>query len=128
MRRTVSNSLAPALAGALAFSTSAPSRVQAAATKKPQIAGKSTVEFSARRRHHGAGHYHGNSRAALRAFGIIAGTIANIAAAERARRDCRDYGYRYGYYGYRPHYYYPCPRHYYYRYRYYRPYYFYFRY
>jgi hypothetical protein len=54
----------------------------------------------------------------LRAFGLIAGTIASIASAEEARRDCRRYGYcDYGY-GYAPppyDYYRP-------RYRYYYPY------
>jgi hypothetical protein len=60
--------------------------------------------------------YHYGNRAALRAFGLIAGTIASIAAAEKARRDCRRYGYRD--YGYAP------PPYYYYRprYRYYYPY------
>jgi hypothetical protein len=62
-------------------------------------------------------HHYGN-RAALRAFGLIAGTIASIASAEEARRDCRRYGYcDYGY-GYAPppyDYYRP-------RYRYYYPY------
>ena len=48
-------------------------------------------------------------------FGMVMGTIASIAAADRARSDCRRYGYCY--YGYRyappPPYYYYGPRRYY---------------
>jgi hypothetical protein len=56
----------------------------------------------ARHYRHYSRHY--GDRAALQAFGFIAGTIASIAAAEEARRDCRAYGYcgGYGYYGYGP--------------------------
>lgn len=47
-----------------------------------------TWAAQARYRHY-CGH-HGD-RAALRTFGLIAGTIPSIAAAEQARRDCRRY-------------------------------------
>jgi len=56
-----------------------------------------SLSLSARAHRH-----HGDSRAALRMFGMVAGTIAGI-AAEQERRD----GYGYpppGYYGYGPYY------------------------
>ncbi|HET9617386.1 MAG TPA: hypothetical protein VFP74_09465 [Pseudolabrys sp.] len=62
-----------------------------------------SLSLSARaHRHHHAHRHHGDSRAALRMFGMVAGTIAGI-AAEQERRD----GYGYpppGYYGYGPYY------------------------
>ena len=84
MSRTMRVSIAAALAGLLALTALGPAQ--------------------ARHYHHHRHYYghHGN-RAALRAFGLIAGTIASIAAAEQARRDCRRYGYCYGDgYGYGP--------------------------
>jgi hypothetical protein len=123
MRRTIRGSIAAALAAALALSALDLAPAQALPVKQQQASGPATLDLSARRRHHR--HYRSN-RAALRAFGIIAGTIAGIAAAKAARRDCRYYGGCYYGYGYR----YGPPR-YYYRHRYYyRPrsgYYFYFR-
>jgi hypothetical protein len=67
--------------------------------------------LSARSHHHHHHRHYGNSRAALRMFGLMAGTIASIAAANEARDEWRyryEYGYPppppYGYYGYRPYY------------------------
>jgi hypothetical protein len=108
MRRTIRGSIAAALAGALALGALDRGPAQAAPAKQQQVSGAVTLDLSARRRHY---RHYGSNRAALRAFGIIAGTIASIAAAEAARRDCRyyggcyyDYGYRYGppRYYYRP--------------------------
>jgi len=71
----------------------------------PAMAG--TLSLSARSHHHYHYRHHhyrhsGNSRAALRMFGMVAGTIAGIAAADAARDDWhRGYGY-YGNYGYPP--------------------------
>ena len=128
MQRTIRGSVAAALIGALALSAIDVAPARAAATKQQKVGQAVTLDFSARRRHHRYRRSYRSNRAALRAFGIFAGTIANIAAAEAARRDCRYYGDCY--------YYYPPPRRYYYRryyrYRYYhrprRGFYFYFRY
>jgi len=95
--RRVSGFLAVALAGAMAL-PALPAAV-ASAAKAPGISADpvatTTTDFSARRRH-----YRGNNgAAALAAFGMIAGTIATIAANER-RRDYYERGY--GYYGYAP--------------------------
>ena len=69
----------------------------------PATAG--TLSLSARSHHHYRHHHYrhsGNSRAALRMFGMVAGTIAGIAAADAARDDWhRGHGY-YGNYGYPP--------------------------
>jgi hypothetical protein len=120
MRRTIRGSIVAALAGALALSALDLGPAQALPVKQQQASGYATLDLSARRRHHRYYRHYGGNRAALRAFGIIAGTIASIAAAEAARRDCRYYGGCYYGYGYRygpPPYYYR-PRHYYYYYRY----------
>lgn len=64
-----------------------------------------SLSLSARAHRH-----HGDSRAALRMFGMVAGTIAGIAAEQERRDYYRDryrYGYGYpppGYYGYGPYY------------------------
>lgn len=70
-----------------------------------------SLSLSARaHRHHHAHRHHGDSRAALRMFGMVAGTIAGIAAEQERRDYYRDryrYGYGYpspGYYGYGPYY------------------------
>jgi hypothetical protein len=112
MRRTIRGSIAALLAGVLALSALDLAPAQAAPAKQQQI-GAATLDLSARRRHHRYYRHYRSNRAALRAFGIVADTIASIAAAEAARRDCR---YYYGgcYYGYR---YAPAP--YYYRHRHY---------
>jgi hypothetical protein len=112
MHRTIQSSIAASLAAVTALGAFEVGPAQAAATKRQEVNSLATLDLSAHRRHY---RYRGNNRAALRAFGIIAGTIASIAAAEAARRDCRRYGYCYGYYGYGP-YYYPYRRYYYYPY------------
>jgi hypothetical protein len=114
MRRTIRGSIVAALAGALALSALDPGPAQAVPVKQQQASGPTTLDLSARRRHHHYYRHYGSNRAALRAFGLVAGTIASIAAAEAARRDCRYYGGCYYDYGYR----YGPPR-YYYRHRYY---------
>lgn len=90
--RTTSRAIAAALAGALLL-TSLPV-AQAASSQKsgPGLtqAAATATDISARRRHRG------NSAAALAAFGLIAGTIATIAA----NQERRDYYERYGGYGY----------------------------
>lgn len=71
-----------------------------------------STTLSARKRHHShQRHHHGNSAAAMRMFGMMAGTIMGIAAAEQEREYWRDrsyYGYppppRYRYYPYRRYY------------------------
>jgi nicotinic acid phosphoribosyltransferase len=117
MRSTVSRSIAAALAGALVL-TSLPAGATQPTASKPTLTQASpsqdaiVTDFSARRRH---ARSHNNGAAALAAFGLIAGTIATIAANERRQ----DYYERrgYGYYGYAPR---PRPPGYYYgpRYRY----------
>lgn len=94
--RRVSGFLAVALAGAMALPAlpAAAASAKAAGISADPVA-TTTTDFSARRRH-----YRGNNgAAALAAFGMIAGTIATIAANER-RRDYYERGY--GYYGYAP--------------------------
>jgi hypothetical protein len=66
------------------------------ASKQPRAEQGTTFELSARKRHH---HYRrGNSRAAMQMFGMVAGTIASIAAAQHARNYYDRYD-GYGYYG-----------------------------
>lgn len=60
------------------------------------------TDVSARKRRH-----RGNNAAAAAMFGMVAGTIASIAAAQAHRDRVRRYHYHHGYhphYGYRPHY------------------------
>jgi len=99
MRPIASRSIAAVLAGALTLGLLPTGAAQAAGPKspivKPAAASDAVTDFSARRRHYHRGH---GGAAALAAFGMIAGTIATIAAEERRR----DYYDRYGYYGYAP--------------------------
>lgn len=112
MRPVASRSIVAALTGALVLGLLPVGGAHAASSAKSQVATPAAAtdtvtDFSARRRH-----YRGNGgAAALAAFGMIAGTIATIAANER-RRDYYD-RYGYGYYGYAPP---PPPRPYYYGY------------
>ena len=72
----------------------------------PPASASDSLSLSARSRHHHHYRHHGDSRAAMRMFGMVAGTIAGI-AAEQERRDYYRDRYRYGYYGYgRPYGYY----------------------
>ena len=87
MRCTFRSSIATALAAAMALSTLALAPAGAAAAG-PQIKAPTTLDLSARRRHH---RYNGNNAAALRMFGMMMGTIAGLAARDR---------YRDGYYAY----------------------------
>jgi hypothetical protein len=87
----------PILLGLIAFTVVLPLASSATA---------GTLSLSARSHHHYRHHQYrhsGNSRGALRMFGMVAGTIAGIAAADAARDDWRR---GYGYYGYG----YPPPR------------------
>lgn len=103
MRSTVSRSIAAALAGALVLTSLPVGAAQSTAASRPTVTHASpahdatVTDFSARRRH---ARSHNNGAAALAAFGLIAGTIATIAANERRH----DYYERrgYGYYGYAP--------------------------
>lgn len=70
-----------------------------------------SLDLSARRHHRHHHHHHGNSAAALRMFGLMAGTFAGIAAAQAERDEwrhryyygySRPYGYYYGGPGYYP--------------------------
>jgi hypothetical protein len=88
MRHKIRGSIAAALVGALALGVLDFRPAQLAPAKQQQI-GAATVDLSACRRPHRYYRHCGSNRAALCAFGIIAGTIASIAAAEAARRDCR---------------------------------------
>ena len=111
MRRTLRSSITAALAATLALTAFNLSPAQAAPAKKPQAQAAATVDLNARQRRH---YRRGNDQAALQMFGIIAGTIAGIAAAEESRRYYRrgygydgGYGYRYAPppdYGYGPYY------------------------
>ena len=89
-------------AGALAAVLSLPLAAPAGASD--------SLSLSARSRHHHHYRHHGDSRAAMRMFGMVAGTIAGIAAEQERRDYYRDryrYGYGYpppGYYGYGPYY------------------------
>jgi hypothetical protein len=102
------SSIATALAAAVALTAVNLGPAQAAPAKQPQATAASTLDLSARKRHYR--HYR-NDRAALQMFGMVAGAIAGIAAAEQSRRYYRrGYGY-YDYdgyppppYGYRPYY------------------------
>lgn len=96
----VRSSIAFAVASAVAFTAMGTAPTQAASVKQPQAQSASTLDLSARKRHYHR-HYR-NDRAALQMFGMVAGTIAGIAAAEESRRYYRrGYGY-YGYYDYPP--------------------------
>lgn len=92
--RVLRSSIAAALATAVALSAFNVAPVQAAPAKQPQAKSAETLDLSARKRHYR--HYR-NDRAALQMFGMVAGTIAGIAAAEQSRRYYRR---GYGYYGY----------------------------
>ena len=72
MRCTFRSSIAAALAAALALGTLTLAPAEAAAAG-PQIKAPTTLDLSARRRHH---RYYGNNAAALRMFGMMMGTIA----------------------------------------------------
>jgi hypothetical protein len=92
-----------------------------AAPKQAQVQAAGTLDMSARSRQHQRQYnrHRGNDRAAIAAFGMVAGAIAGIAAAQESRRYYRQnyydgyddypppaYGYGGfgGYYGgYRPH-------------------------
>jgi hypothetical protein len=107
MRHTASRSIAALVAGVMLVTALPFTAAQAASpkAKQPQLAPASdtVTDISARRRYRNGG----NPAAALAAFGLIAGTIATIAANDR-RRDYYDRGYgnygaprAYGYgYGY----------------------------
>lgn len=90
------SSIAFAVAGAIALTAINIAPAQAASAKQPQAKPAATFDLSARKRHYHR-HYR-NDRAALQMFGMVAGTIAGIAAAEESRRYYRR---GYGYYGYR---------------------------
>jgi len=101
--QVVRSSIAFAVVGAIALTAITIAPVQAASAKQPQAQSAATLDLSARKRHYHR-HYR-NDRAALQMFGIVAGTIAGIAAAEESRRYYRrGYGY-YGDYDYPPPYY-----------------------
>jgi hypothetical protein len=99
MCRPTRGSIAALLAAAVTLSSFDVVPTQAAAAGQPQLQTADMHDLSARRRH-----YRGNDRAALRMFGMVAGTIVGIAAAEQARRN-----WRRGYYGYYDGYGYPPP-------------------
>jgi hypothetical protein len=109
MRPFTSRSLVGVLAGALVLTSLPAGATQSAAQPTPispkpaitQISADQAIatDFSARKRRH-VRRGHNNGAAALAAFGLIAGTIATIAANER-RRDYYD-RYGYGYYRYGP--------------------------
>lgn len=111
MRCTFRSPVAAVLAAAMTLSTLTLTLAQATASK-PQIKAPATLDLSARSRHRHH-RYHDNSAAAFRMFGLMMGTIATIAAADRARSDCRRYGYCYYGYGPPPPYYYGYRRYYY---------------
>lgn len=94
MTHKLRGSIAALVVGALALTSFPLASAQAASGKQPQ-ASAATIDLSARKRHY----YRrgGDSRAAMAMFGMVAGTIASIAAAEEARRYRERYGY--GYYG-----------------------------
>ncbi|MCK9907979.1 hypothetical protein MXD81_02465 [Microbacteriaceae bacterium K1510] len=98
--QVVRSSIASAVAGVIALTAINIAPAQAASAKQPQAQSAATLDLSARKRHYHR-HYR-NDRAALQMFGMVAGTIAGIAAAEESRRYYRrGYGY-YGDYGYPP--------------------------
>ena len=114
-RRTTAIALAAALAVTsfgLAPAQAAPAAKQAQA--QPAEAA-TTIDLSARKRHHRYRSSRGGQRAALAMFGMMMGTIATLAARDRYRDRYGYYGHRY--YGHR--HYYGGPRYYRYpRYRY----------
>lgn len=75
------------LAGLVALAVALPLAAPASAA--------GALALSARSHHHYRHHYrhYGNSRAALRMFGLVAGTIASAAAADEWRRGYDDGGY-----------------------------------
>jgi hypothetical protein len=84
---------------------------QAAPSRQPQVQDATAgIALSARKRHHHVRHHRSGERAAVRAFGMIAGTIAGLAAADAWRDRCGYYDC--GYYDYAPRYYYRPYRHY----------------
>ena len=89
MRNKIRGSIVVALAAAVALTSFNLSPAQAAPKNTPQVANAVTTDFSARRYRH-----RGNNAAALAMFGIVAGTIAAAAAADRYND-----GYYYGGYG-----------------------------
>jgi uncharacterized membrane protein YgcG len=92
MRNKIRGSIVAALAAAVTLTSFNLSPAQAASKNTPQVANAVTTDFSARRYRH-----RGNNAAALAMFGIVAGSIAAAAAADRY-----DDGYYYGggpYYG-----------------------------
>jgi hypothetical protein len=98
--RILRSSLAAALAATVALTAVDIGAAQAAPANKPQ-AQAATLDLSARKRHYHR-HYR-NDRAALQMFGMVAGTITGIAAAEQSRRYYRrGYGYDDYYDGYPP--------------------------
>jgi len=113
MRKTIHGAAVLMVASALAVSSIGVGAAAAASATHPQNASQ-TIDLSARSHHHHRHyrhyyhHHHGNGRAALRAFGAIAGIIGGLAARDECRRyvGCY-YGYAYpppGYY-YGPRYY-----------------------
>lgn len=102
MRRQTRSSIAAALIGALTLSSIGFAPAQAAPAKQQQAEEAAAVELSARSRRHSRHRHHhhryrSDNRAALQMFGLMLGTIASLAAADRARSDCRRYGYCDGY-------------------------------
>ena len=97
MNRRLHRSLAVVVAAGLMFS-SFDGAAQAVPAQGVQAQSPASLTLSARKRHR---HYRSRAgeRAALRAFGIIAGTIATIAAAQAARDRYDDCCYDRYYYG-----------------------------
>lgn len=104
MRNKIRGSIVVALAAAVMLTSFNLSPAQAASKNTPQVANAATTDFSARRYRH-----RGNNAAALAMFGIVAGSIAAAAAADRyddgyyggggyygGRGYGRGYGYRQG--------------------------------
>ena len=96
MKQKSKGLLALATAGAIALTAVAPLPAIAAPVKKPTTIEQQSgaLEIGARKRHRR--HSNRDAAVALGMFGAVAGTIASIAAAERARKYERSYGY-YGY-------------------------------
>ena len=86
-RCTFRSPIAAVLAAAMALRTLTLTSAQVRASK-PQIKALATLDLSLRSRHRHYRH-HGDSAAAFRMFRLMMGTNASIAAAERARSDCR---------------------------------------
>ncbi|HEU5017300.1 MAG TPA: hypothetical protein VFT69_04950 [Pseudolabrys sp.] len=111
MNRHFRTPLVAALAAGLTLSSFG-FAAQAAPSQQPEVRdAMASVALSARKRHHHRHyrHHRGGERAALQAFGLIAGTIASIAAANAWRDRCGYYDC--GYYDYGPRYYYRPYRH-----------------